>query len=134
MSKSEEATLNEASPLEEYHITEEGLVSSDPADPRVTEKTRATVHELDSPYARQLSDYIHPKERDSTSKDIEAGSDKDEGPIYVRFFPLAGVCFSQDFQIDFEKDDPRNPLNFTTKRKWAIAMCAIFFTGLSGKL
>ncbi|KAI0343343.1 MFS general substrate transporter [Trametopsis cervina] len=115
MSKSEEATLNEASPLEEYHITEEGLVSSDPADPRVTEKTRATVHELDSPYARQLSDYIHPKERDSTSKDIEAGSVKDEGPRY----------------IDFEKDDPRNPLNFTTKRKWAIAMCAIFFTGLS---
>jgi hypothetical protein len=37
-------------------------------------------------------------------------------------------------QVEFEKSDPRNPLNYTRKRKWTITMCAVFFTAISGKL
>lgn len=95
MSKSEEVTLNGSPTLDRYHLAEEGLVPSDPADPRITENTRATPHELDSSYGRQFSDYIHhhhaddektedlPK-RDSIATEVELPETKEGGPIYVR--------------------------------------------------
>ena len=35
-------------------------------------------------------------------------------------------------QVEFDEDDPRDPMNFTTARKWTIALTAIAFTALSG--
>lgn len=35
-------------------------------------------------------------------------------------------------QIEFEKGDPRDPINFSRRRKWAITLPATFFTFLSG--
>ncbi|KAI0687388.1 major facilitator superfamily domain-containing protein [Cytidiella melzeri] len=123
MSNSEEATLNEESTLHQYHLKEEGLSPSDPADPRVEEEnSRATAAELDSSYAHHLSGcFHHTAEKPPRDDDLERGSSipeatKENAPIY----------------IDFEQDDPRNPMCFSTKRKWTITMCAIFFTGLSG--
>ncbi|KIP03425.1 hypothetical protein PHLGIDRAFT_110854 [Phlebiopsis gigantea 11061_1 CR5-6] len=34
-------------------------------------------------------------------------------------------------QVEFDEGDPRNPANFSTRRKWTIASCAIFFTCLA---
>ena len=148
MSKSEEVTLNGSPKLDRYHLAEEGAVSSDPADPRITENTRATLHELDNSYGHQLSDYIHHHHHHTEEKTSDADLakqvstatedevlEKQDGPIYVRFpktyfFQLAPN--SRPYQIDFEKGDPRDPLNFSTTRKWVISMCAIFFTGISG--
>ncbi|KAI0091571.1 MFS general substrate transporter [Irpex rosettiformis] len=100
MSKSEEATLNGSQVLERYHLVE-GLVSSDPADPRITNNTRATPHDTKAESA------VKPES-------IASEPEKEDGPKY----------------IDFVKDDPRDPLNFSIKRKWTITMCAIFSTGL----
>ena len=97
MSKSEEVTLNGSPKLDRYHLAEEGAVSSDPADPRITENTRATLHELDNSYGHQLSDYIHHHHHHTEEKTSDADLakqvstatedevlEKQDGPIYVR--------------------------------------------------
>ncbi|THG98765.1 hypothetical protein EW026_g3482 [Hermanssonia centrifuga] len=110
MSHSEEATL--ADPREHLRIVPASADSaSDSVDPRITPRERADEEQLDEPYLHQLSDYVHHREHTKESEKTTS----DDGPLYV----------------EFEKGDPRNPLNYTTKRKWVITMCAIAFTALS---
>jgi hypothetical protein len=92
MAKSEEATLNGSAILDNYHLVEEGPVSSDSADPRITSSNRATSQELDTQYTHQLSNYIHHKSADGTEKkreslatEVEVPHTKEDSPIYVCF-------------------------------------------------
>lgn len=97
MSNSEEATLAE-SQVDRYRLAEEGFNTGDPADPRINDKNRATEHELDSPYLRQLSEYVHHRKHeleDTTTKQSVrekspnlSGKEADsEEPIYVCLRP-----------------------------------------------
>ncbi|GJE93234.1 MFS general substrate transporter [Phanerochaete sordida] len=88
---------------------------SERIDPRITPAALASPAELDEPYLRQLSDYVH--HREPGAGDVEHGKREPDGdgPLYV----------------EFEKGDPRDPVNFTARRKWLIAGCAIFFTAIS---
>ncbi|EKM52164.1 uncharacterized protein PHACADRAFT_151169 [Phanerochaete carnosa HHB-10118-sp] len=53
-----------------------------------------------------------------------------ERSTYVACIPARHVPHGV-VQVEFEQDDPRDPKNFTTRRKWTIAGCAIFFTALA---
>lgn len=35
-------------------------------------------------------------------------------------------------QVDFEENDPRNPINFTRTRKWVITLTTTAFLALAG--
>lgn len=108
-----DATL--AEPDEHVRIVRADSVSSR-IDPRIAPADRANEDELDTPYLRQLSDYVHHREHTAVD-DVERGKSDPEsdGPLYV----------------EFEKGDPRDPVNFTHRRKWMITGCAVFFTALA---
>ncbi|EKM50095.1 uncharacterized protein PHACADRAFT_264625 [Phanerochaete carnosa HHB-10118-sp] len=113
-SPSGEVTLAETD-ADHVRVVSEDAVS-DRIDPRISPAERASEDDLDSPYLRQLSDYVHHRDHTAVA-DVEHGKPKKENdsPLYV----------------EFEKGDPRDPMNFTKRRKWMIAGCAILFTALS---
>jgi hypothetical protein len=62
-------------------------------------------------------------------------SEDQEQAIYVR--PYLRIYQykrerSLNLQIDWDDNDPRNPVNFSTARKWVITIFAATLTGLSG--
>ena len=82
-SPSGEVTLAD-SELEHVRVVSEDAVS-ERIDPRISPTERATEEELDSPYHRQLSDYVHHWEHTGAT-DVEKGieqHEKDSGPLYV---------------------------------------------------
>ncbi|KAL4252903.1 MFS transporter superfamily protein [Abortiporus biennis] len=110
MARDEEATLAEQYPYDN-HVSVRSLqevIQHDDVDPRVRPTDRPDSEELDEGYTRQLNDYLHHKEHHHV---IE----KADEPLYV----------------EFEKGDPRNPINYSYKRKWAITFAACFFTFMS---
>ncbi|KAK7687738.1 hypothetical protein QCA50_008956 [Cerrena zonata] len=84
---------------------------SEPIDPRITPDHRPTSEVLDEGYIHQFNEYVHHEKHAH-----ELSQKPDEGePLYV----------------EFEKGDPRDPINFTQKRKWLITLTACIFTALS---
>lgn len=77
-----EITLAEAE-AEHVHVVREDAVSQR-IDPRISPAERANDEELDTPYFRQLSDYVHHREH-ATVSDVEQGSYEKEkqGSLYV---------------------------------------------------
>ncbi|KAJ3551754.1 hypothetical protein NM688_g4528 [Phlebia brevispora] len=114
MSNSEEGTLSD--PLDHVRIVREDSVS-DVIDPRITPEDRADEEQLDESYFRQASDYAHHRPHPAHHEKPPGSLDEKEGPLYV----------------EFEKNDPRDPMNFSKLRKWVIAITAISFTALSGQ-
>lgn len=93
-SLSEEVTLADAD-TEHVRVVREGSVS-ERIDPRISPQEIADEEELDTPYLRQLSDYVHHNHHHhAESTDVEQGttSEKgsDTGPLYVRSFILRVV-------------------------------------------
>ncbi|KAH8104030.1 MFS general substrate transporter [Cristinia sonorae] len=116
ISRDEEATLADASESQfaVHHLEE----VTEPIDPRISPVDRPSQRQLDEPLVRQLSDYVHAhhnphKEQTSTSTEKQPPSE------------------DEVLYIEFEKGDPRDPINFTRRRKWAITLPATFFTFLS---
>jgi hypothetical protein len=72
--------------IEHVRVVSEESVS-ERIDPRISPTQRANEEELDSPYLRQLSGYIHPREH-TEATDVERGTVSDRGekessPLYV---------------------------------------------------
>ncbi|CAL1715271.1 unnamed protein product [Somion occarium] len=108
MSSGDESTLTDHSD----HLAIRSLEDvSEPVDPRITPIHRPTNDVLDESYVHQLSEYVHHEKH--AHEFIEKPNE--EEPLY----------------IEFEKGDPRNPINFTSRRKWIITLTACFFTALS---
>ncbi|KAI0080216.1 MFS general substrate transporter [Panus rudis PR-1116 ss-1] len=103
--------------LNEYHDEHDPVVIrrledvSDPVDPRITAPHRPTSDVLDEGYGRQLSQILS---RESRPRDLSEAPSEPE-PLYV----------------DFEKDDPKNPINFSKSRKWTITVTACCFTAIT---
>ncbi|TFK52049.1 MFS general substrate transporter [Heliocybe sulcata] len=87
---------------------------ADAVDPRIRPEDIPDDEQVDESLTRQFSDLVHHRDHHHHS-DVEKQPSEGNDPIYV----------------DFEKDDPRNPANFSRRRKWMITFCASFFTGLS---
>lgn len=87
MASSEEVTLAEPHP-DRYSLAEEGSISTETADPRITARDRATSHELDTPYIHQLDEYVHEKGEHSKQEKSQKSTETGDGPIYVRATPL----------------------------------------------
>ncbi|KAI0369756.1 MFS general substrate transporter [Pilatotrama ljubarskyi] len=82
-------------------------------DPRIRPSDRPSNEVLDEGYIRQLSDYIEHKHHYKKSASEGEDSQKEsEETIYV----------------EFDEGDPRNPMNFSYARKWAITLTASLFT------
>ncbi|THH29519.1 hypothetical protein EUX98_g4679 [Antrodiella citrinella] len=103
----EEATL--ADPAESFAIHHADEVT-EPIDPRIQSTEKSTSTQLDEPYARQLSDYVHHHKE----------------PL-----PEEKALAEEVLYIEFEKGDPRDPVNFSRHRKWVITIPAVLFTFLS---
>ncbi|KAK0444803.1 MFS polyamine transporter [Armillaria borealis] len=84
-------------------------------DPRLSLSTTIlpASDDLDAPLSRQFSQLVHPTQG-PTSSDVEKKPDYIE-PLYV----------------EFEIGDPRNPINFSRRRKWAITVLSSFATLLA---
>ncbi|KAJ3477006.1 hypothetical protein NLI96_g10762 [Meripilus lineatus] len=106
MARDEEATLSD--PNEDHVVIRSLGELEDRIDPRIRPSDRPSSLELDEGYVEQLNDYIH-------HKDHHTPIEKEQEPLY----------------IEFEKGDPRNPINFSYRRKWVITTTACFFTALS---
>ncbi|TCD71762.1 hypothetical protein EIP91_003105 [Steccherinum ochraceum] len=114
LSRDEEATL--ADPTEGHFAIHHLNEVTEPIDPRIQPSEKATPKELDEPLSRQLSDYVHHRDPHKAEHGASpSGTEEKEDVLY----------------IEFEKGDPRNPLNFTRRRKWAITIPAVLFTFLS---
>lgn len=61
MFRDEEATL--ADPTDGHFVVHHLNEVTEPIDPRIQPTEKATAHQLDEPYTRQLSDYVHHKDR-----------------------------------------------------------------------
>ncbi|OSD05327.1 MFS general substrate transporter [Trametes coccinea BRFM310] len=116
----EEATIVEkGNVLEPYHLARRSLASvHEPVDPRIRPSDRPTDEVLDESYVRQLTDLVkhkhpHDHEKGTSEKGSQGESqNEDHETIYV----------------EFEENDPRDPMNFTRARKWAITFTASFFS------
>ncbi|KAK0440945.1 MFS polyamine transporter [Desarmillaria tabescens] len=87
-------------------------------DPRLSLSTTIlpASDDLDAPLSRQLSQLVHPRQGCASSGDVEKKPDLDYvEPLYV----------------EFEVGDPRNPVNFSRQRKWAITVLSSFSTLLA---
>lgn len=98
-SVSEEVTLADAD-TDHVRVVREDSVS-ERIDPRISPQEIANEEELDTPYLRQLSDYVHHHHNHAESTDVEQGtvSEKatpDSGPLYVC---LSSVHFARIFTI-----------------------------------
>ncbi|KAK0497399.1 MFS polyamine transporter [Armillaria luteobubalina] len=84
-------------------------------DPRLSLSTTIlpASDDLGVPLSRQFSQLVHPTQG-PTSSDVEKKADYIE-PLYV----------------EFERGDPRNPINFSRRRKWAITVLSSFSTLLA---
>jgi hypothetical protein len=95
--------------------------TTDAVDPRVSPALRATDADLDAGLARQFSDAFrhqaHPVPNADAEKQASPPPDE-KAPIYVEFAP----------------GDPRDPANYSVRRKWAMTFYACLFTALSGTL
>ena len=91
-SPSGEVTLAD-SEIEHVRVVSEDSVS-ERIDPRISPAERANEEELDTPYLRQLSDYVHHREHNAeASTDVEKGTvstsdGKDASPLYVGRKPI----------------------------------------------
>lgn len=138
MSNTEEIALADF-PADHDRVAQHVPSSRDDADARVGRTHRATEAQLAVPYLSQLSVYLHHRRPDdakpSDLKDSLKPSckeDASEAPIYVGRLTLAPLYLPLIFaKIQFEKADPRDPVSYSTRRKWVITGCAIFFTGLA---
>ncbi|KAI9062694.1 MFS general substrate transporter [Trametes sanguinea] len=116
----EEVTIVEkGNVIEPYHLARRSLASvHEPVDPRIRPSDRPTDEVLDEGYVRQLTEFVEHKHPHDHEKGIsEKGSqedsrNEDDETIYV----------------EFEENDPRDPMNFTRARKWAITFTASFFS------
>ncbi|PBK98999.1 MFS polyamine transporter [Armillaria gallica] len=81
-------------------------------DPRLSLSTTIlpASDDLDVPLSRQFSQLVHPTQG-------PASSDVEKKPDYIE--PL---------YVEFEVGDPRNPINFSRRRKWAITVLSSFST------
>jgi hypothetical protein len=71
-------------------------------DPRVDASTRATNEEVDESYLRQLRDDL------TLSGHGRSDTEKQGAPSNL-------VKDGENIYVEFEKDDPRNPFNFTRR-------------------
>lgn len=103
-------------------------ITSEMARPQTASEDDANKRVLDTPYLTEVSSKTD-LERCSISEKTAA----DAGIHYVRGrHSFMFVRRPTPVQVEFDEGDPRNPANFSTKRKWTIASCAIFFTCLAG--
>ncbi|EPQ56672.1 MFS polyamine transporter [Gloeophyllum trabeum ATCC 11539] len=119
MTVSPASTLR-SDPREEAFYNEGLAVKSaeevaDAVDPRIRPEDIPDDEEVDESLSRQLSELVHHRDHHHHHGDIEKHAPEEAEHIYV----------------DFEKGDPRNPINFSRTRKWVLTLCACFFTGLS---
>ncbi|KAI8985777.1 MFS general substrate transporter [Trametes punicea] len=110
------AVVEKAGPVETGSLARRSLASvHEPVDPRIRPSDRPTDDVLDEDYVRQLSDYIehkHPHKRGTSETGSQDDSRTEDETIYV----------------EFEEGDPRDPMNFSRARKWAITFTASFFS------
>lgn len=88
---SEEVTL--AEPEGEHVRVVRGDAVSERIDPRISPAERASEEQLDTPYLRQLSSYVHHHHEHQPPVDVEQGTVSEkpssDGPLYVCRFPPA---------------------------------------------
>ncbi|KAI0630775.1 MFS general substrate transporter [Trametes polyzona] len=115
-------TDEEATIVEDVVVNETGSLARrslasvhEVIDPRISPSDRPKDDVLDEGYIRQLGDYVeHKHHRDHEKGASEKGSSQSDSDEII--------------YVEFEEDDPRDPMNFSRTRKWLITFTASFFS------
>lgn len=104
-------------------------------DPRLSLSSRPKAEDLDDTFIQRLSKRSsHPAstpQSGTSDGDPEKTLDLEE-PFYVRSMILVVLhAFNACIQIDWETNDPRNPMHFPRRKKWAITALACISTLMS---
>ncbi|KAJ2917132.1 hypothetical protein MD484_g3284, partial [Candolleomyces efflorescens] len=84
-------------------------------DPRLDLSVRPSSEELDEGLSRQLSNIIYCQTSRTEDGEKQSSRRSEEEPLYV----------------EFKENDPRNPINYSRRRKWVITWIACTSTMLS---
>lgn len=113
-------------------------------DPRISPDERPSDAMLDEGYLHQLSDHSrhhddrrHKEEKSEKKPEVSTSDGSVDETIYVStsLFLLRTQLSLLNFaapKIEFEEDDPRDPMNFSYGRKWAITVTASSFSLIAG--
>ncbi|RPD64468.1 MFS general substrate transporter [Lentinus tigrinus ALCF2SS1-7] len=85
-------------------------------DPRISPAERPPEATLDERFLRQLSDHRHHKD-EKNEKELEQSASENTA--------------DETIYVEFEDDNPRDPMNFSYGRKWAITITASMFSILT---
>ncbi|RPD64469.1 MFS general substrate transporter [Lentinus tigrinus ALCF2SS1-7] len=87
-------------------------------DPRISPAERTPDATLDESYLRQLTDHRHHTDQhhkeEKNEKELEQSASEDTA--------------DETIYVEFEDDDPRDPMNFSYGRKWSITITASVFS------
>lgn len=103
------------------------LREEDPVDPRLGPELRATDRDLETGLRGQLGEFVQQCARSQSHSEGQSESELEKR----RKSSSSDGTRHDVVYVEFEENDPRNPMSMSRRRKWIITIDACLFTVLS---